>query len=96
MCIRRCKYIESDKKILDILRYCPYEIWNRFKHQTYLQGQIIFNQGEVYDYCCIIVTGMADIYITVENGRKYSQAIYGKGDFIGELIEVPLCVMWKL
>lgn len=77
--------MENNHQILEILRFCPFEVLSKFDCRSYTGGQIIFNQGETYDCFCIIINGLADIYITAENGKRYSQAIYKKGDFIGEL-----------
>jgi CRP-like cAMP-binding protein len=77
--------VESSPKLREIFRFCPYEILNKFEVKSFKSGQIIFEQGEVYDCFCLITKGLADIYITIENGKRYSQAIYSEADFIGEL-----------
>lgn len=77
--------IESNHDIHKMLKYCPYEILKRWEFMEYLAGNIICRQGEKYDNFYIIVQGFADIYFMSENGKKYSQAIYKTGDYIGEL-----------
>lgn len=77
--------MEKDPDLLDLLKYCPYEILGQFEVKEYRKGTIICRQGLVYDYFYIIVDGHADIYIMAENGKKYSQAVYKKGNYIGEL-----------
>lgn len=77
--------IESNRTIKNMLRNCPYEILNKWEFKEYEKGQIICYQNMKYDYFQIIVKGYANISITAENGKKYSQAIYSKGDYFGEL-----------
>lgn len=77
--------IENDVQIFNILKYCPYEILKQWEIKDYPEGEIICRQGEVYGYFYIVVSGLVDIYIMAENGRKYSQAVYQKGNYIGEL-----------
>lgn len=77
--------IESNKIIKKILKDCPYSILNKWESMNYTKGQIICQQGIVYEYFYIIVNGYANICINGENGKKYSQAIYKKGDYFGEL-----------
>lgn len=77
--------IENDTEIFKILRSCPYEILKQWEIKDYPEGTIICRQGEIYNYFYIIVSGFADIYIMAESGKKYSQAVYTKGDYIGEL-----------
>lgn len=77
--------IEDNKEIYDMLKHCPYEILREWEYSEYPKGRIVFRQGEVYPYFYIIIDGLADIYILAENGKKYSQAIYKKGNYIGEL-----------
>lgn len=77
--------IENNEAIYEILKYCPYEILKSWKIKKYTKNSIILNQGEIYDSFYIIAQGIADIYIMAENGKRYSQATYNKGYFIGEL-----------
>ncbi len=77
--------IENNPAIYEILKYCPYEILKHWEIRRYNPGSIICRQGEVYDEFYIIAEGYVDIYVMAENGKKYSQAVYKKGNFIGEL-----------
>lgn len=77
--------IERNPRIYEILKCCPYDILKRWKIRNYAKGQILFRQGEIYDSFCIAVSGYIDIYVMAENGKRYSQAVYTTGDFIGEL-----------
>jgi len=77
--------IESNKGIKKILRDCPYEILKKWEFKEYSKGQLICHQDMQYEYFYIIVKGYANISLTAENGKKYSQAIYKNGDYFGEL-----------
>jgi CRP-like cAMP-binding protein len=77
--------LNSNPVIFNILKDCPYEIFNRFEIKEYKKGEIVCEQDKVNEYFYIILRGSANIYIMAENGRKYSQSIYKKGDYIGEL-----------
>jgi len=76
------------KKYHHIHRYlkrCPYEILNEWEIVEYEKEKVILEQGVIYDSFFIIVEGKVDIYIMSDGGKRYSQAIYSKGNFIGEL-----------
>lgn len=77
--------IESNRAIKKMLRDCPYDILNKWEFKEYSKGQVICYQDMQYEYFYIIVKGYANISIAAENGKKYSQAIYKKGDYFGEL-----------
>lgn len=77
--------IEKNPKIYELLKWCPYEILKRWQVKTVKGNTVLMKQGEVYNSFLIIVDGLVDIYIMSEQGKKYSQAIYKKGDYIGEL-----------
>lgn len=79
------KIIEADKDIGNILKDCPYGILNRWEFVEYKKGEVICHQGIEYNYFYIIVEGYANVYITAENGKTFSQAIYKKADYFGEL-----------
>lgn len=77
--------IESNRSIKKMLKDCPYDILNKWEFKEYSKGQIICYQNMKYEFFYTIVKGYANISITAENGKKYSQAIYKKGDYFGEL-----------
>ena len=77
--------IERNPKIYELLKWCPYEILKRWQVKTVKGNTVLMKQGEVYNSFLIIVDGLVDIFIMSEQGKKYSQAIYKKGDYIGEL-----------
>lgn len=77
--------IESNPRIYEMLRLCPYEILKQWDIKSYPKGQRVMNQGEIYDYFYIITEGFLDIFIMAENGKRYSQSMYTTGNFIGEL-----------
>lgn len=77
--------IESNALIKDMLKHCPYDILKRWERKDYKRGEVICQQDMVHDYFYIIIDGYVNISRTAENGRKYSQSIYKKGDYFGEL-----------
>lgn len=77
--------MERHRQIYDLLKHCPYEILRQWVTYAYESGHVIFRQGDVQDSLFIVVEGLLDINVLAENGRKYSQATYEKGDLIGEL-----------
>lgn len=79
------KVVESNPLIKDMLKYCPYDILKRWEMKDYKKGEMICYQDLKYEYFYIIIKGYVNIYRTAENGRKYSQSIYKKGDYFGEL-----------
>lgn len=83
--MRIIEIIESNKAIKKILRDCPYDILKKWEFKEYSKGQTICHQDMKYEYFYIIVKGYANIFLTAENGKKYSQAIYKNGDYFGEL-----------
>lgn len=77
--------IEKEKTIYNILKSCPYEILKQWEIFKYKKGKMFLKQGEIYPYFFIIIEGEANIFIMSHNGKRYSQSIYTKGNFIGEL-----------
>lgn len=77
--------IETNPHVYQILKNCPYQILKKWSISTYKSGELILRQGETVNTFYIIVEGEADIYMMSEGGKKYSQAVYQNGDFIGEL-----------
>jgi CRP-like cAMP-binding protein len=77
--------IESSHTIKEMLKDCPYDILNKWEIKTYKKGKIVCHQDMAYDHFFIIVEGFVNIYLEAENGKKYSQSIYRKGDYFGEL-----------
>lgn len=77
--------IEKEKVIYDILKSCPYEILKQWEIFKYKKGKVFLKQEELYPYFFIIIEGEANIFIMSDHGKRYSQSIYKKGNFIGEL-----------
>lgn len=77
--------VEKEKIIYDILRSCPYEILKQWEIFKYKKGKVFLKQGEIYPYFFVIIEGEANIFVMSEHGKRYSQSIYVKGNFIGEL-----------
>jgi len=74
-----------DPVLYSLLKYCPLDILCHWQLKQFPQGSLIFRQGELCEEFHLIVKGEIDVFITAEDGRKYSQARYGKGDMLGEL-----------
>lgn len=49
------------------------------------RGALICRQGEICQQFSLIVAGEVDVFYEAEDGRRYRQARYGKGDMLGEL-----------
>ncbi|UHA72480.1 Crp/Fnr family transcriptional regulator [Paenibacillus sp. 481] len=78
-------YMEQHDKIYTMMKQCPYEILREWKLTKFEAGTVMFSQGDVQDNFYILVEGVADISVIGENGKKYVQSTYHKGDMIGEL-----------
>ncbi|VBB04915.1 Hypothetical protein LUCI_0121 [Lucifera butyrica] len=77
--------MEREPEIYRMLKGCPYHLLQQWEIHSYTKGSMIGCQGEKQEYFYIIISGKVDIYIIAPNGKCYSQAIYEKGDYIGEL-----------
>lgn len=77
--------IESNPAIYGVLKTCPYYILKQWEICHFSKGSSIGRQGQADDSFGLIVSGWADIYVMGENGKRYSQAIYTAGNYIGEL-----------
>lgn len=77
--------IETNLFLKDMLKDCPYSILKRWEVKYYPKSYIVCYQDMVYEYFYVIIDGQANIYIMAENGKKYTQSIYKKGDYFGEL-----------
>lgn len=77
--------ITGDGVLYALLRYCPLDILRCWQIQHYSPHALILRQGELCDDFSLIIKGEVDVYSTAEDGRKYSQAQYKKGDILGEL-----------
>lgn len=76
--------IENNPELYEMMKYCPYEILKQWSLKEYKKGKFILRQGHVYDSFYLIIEGSVDIYVMSETGKKYSLAIYKKGNYIGE------------
>lgn len=77
--------ITSDAVLGELLKYCPLDILRCWQIKHYPPQDLILRQGEVCDDFSLIIKGEVDVFTTAEDGRKYSQAQYKKGDILGEL-----------
>ncbi|HAT6805114.1 TPA: cyclic nucleotide-binding domain-containing protein [Citrobacter freundii] len=74
-----------DPALYELLRYCPLEVMQRWRFEDIPRGGLICRQGEVCRQFSLIVSGEADVFYEAEDGRRYRQAHYRKGDMLGEL-----------
>lgn len=77
--------IEANHHLHEMLKNCPYRILEKMSIYNFQEGEVLIYQGDIIKRFYMIVEGSANIYVMSENGRRYSQAIYKKGDFIGEI-----------
>jgi len=77
--------ITCDPVLYSVLKYCPLDILCHWRLKHFSQGATVFRQGETCEEFYLIVKGEFNVFITAEDGRKYSQARYNKGDMLGEL-----------
>ena len=68
-----------------MFKECPYEVLKQLELREYPKEYIICHQEHEYDYFYVIAEGLVNIYRISKEGKKYSQAIYKKGDYFGEL-----------
>ena len=76
--------LESNTKMYQMLKNCPYQILKEWSVESYDKGEFLLHQGEVYEYFYIVVSGEIDIYMLSEDGKKFSLSKYYAGNFIGE------------
>ena len=79
------KIIKNDEKFKNIFKNMPESIIDRWEVKDYPAGEIICRQGEVSDYFYYVLNGYLSIYLMAENGSKYVQSIYKRGNYFGEL-----------
>ena len=79
------KIIKNDEKFKNIFKNMPDSIIDHWQVKDYDKGEIICRQGEVSDYFYYIISGYLSIYLMAENGSKYVQSIYKRGNYFGEL-----------
>jgi len=77
--------VTRDPVLYSVLKYCPLDILCNWQLKHFSQGNTVFRQGEPCEEFHLIVKGEVDVFTTVDDGRKYSQARYRKGDMLGEL-----------
>lgn len=77
--------VTGDPALYELLKYCPLDILRSWQLKHYSRGSLIFRQGEICNEFHLIIKGDIDVFTTADDGRKYSQARYKKGDILGEL-----------
>lgn len=77
--------IEKNNVVYELLKTCPYHLLKHWKIRKFNESEIILNQGQKCNEFSIIIDGFVEIISTSESGKQYCQAIYKKGDYLGEL-----------
>lgn len=77
--------VTSDQTLYSLLKYCPLEILRCWQLSQFSAGELVCRQGDICEEFHLIVHGEVDVFTTADDGRKYSQARYNKGDMLGEL-----------
>lgn len=77
--------IVRDPQLYELLKYCPLDIMQRWRFEEIQRGAFICRQGEICQRFSLIIAGEVDVFYEAEDGRRYRQARYRKGDMLGEL-----------
>ncbi|WP_432666576.1 Crp/Fnr family transcriptional regulator [Wukongibacter baidiensis] len=79
------KILDKDLEIFKIILGSKEEIKSKWEYVTYNANETMCEFGDPCKYFYIVVKGFVNIYHTSEKGKTYSQSIYEKGSYIGEL-----------
>lgn len=77
--------LSNDLEIFNIVLSSDEEIKRKWEYVVYKANETICEFGESCDYFYIVVSGFVNIYHTSEKGKTYSQSVYERGSYIGEL-----------
>ena len=77
--------IVRDPQLYELLKYCPLDIMQRWRFEEIQRGAFICRQGEICQRFSLIIAGEVDVFYEAEDGCRYRQARYRKGDMLGEL-----------
>lgn len=77
--------VVSDPALYELLKNCPLEIMQRWMFEDIPRGALICRQGEICQRFSLIIAGDVDVFFESDDGRRYRQARYCKGDMLGEL-----------
>ncbi|HAP0100017.1 TPA: Crp/Fnr family transcriptional regulator [Escherichia coli] len=77
--------VVSDPMLYELLKYCPLEVMRYWHFDDIPCGTLICRQGKACRQFSLIVSGEVDVFYEAEDGRRYQQAHYCKGDILGEL-----------
>lgn len=78
------RQVVRDPVLYELLKYCPLEIMQCWRFDDISRGALICRRG----YMPAIFTHRgrrSGCFYEAEDGRRYRQARYGKGDMLGEL-----------
>lgn len=77
--------LESDRKLYEIFKNCPYEMLRELRIKKYHKDVFFLEQNEIHNTFYLIVKGYVDVFVISEQGKKYYLSTYSKGRFLGEL-----------
>ena len=77
--------VVRDPVLYELLKNCPLEIMQRWIFEEVPRGAMLCRQGDKCQRFSLIVAGEVDVFFEAEDGRRYRQARYYKGDMLGEL-----------
>lgn len=77
--------LDDELEIFRIILGSKQEIKSKWEYLSYKANETMCEFGEECKYFYIVVKGFVNIYHTSEKGKTYSQSIYEKGSYIGEL-----------
>ncbi|MCT4594837.1 MAG: Crp/Fnr family transcriptional regulator [Anaeromicrobium sp.] len=79
------KLLNEDLEIFRIILNSEEIFKKSWEYIKYRPGEILCEYGYECKYFYVILSGFVNIYHTSEKGKTYSQSVYGKGYYIGEL-----------
>lgn len=77
--------VVQDPILYELLKNCPLAILQNWRFENIPCGRLICRQGELCQKFSLIVAGEVDVFYEAEDGRRYLQARYCRGDMLGEL-----------
>lgn len=83
--IEAVEVLEKEPSLYSYMRHCPLDVLKNLQVKHYPADRFFSKQGEYYDNIYFVVRGELEIFVSSNQGKKYHQATYTKGDFLGEM-----------
>lgn len=77
--------ISNEPALYELVKHCPLDVMRRWRLLQVTRGTLICRQHEPCRHFHLILQGRVDVFLETDDGRRYQQANYGKGDMLGEL-----------